>query len=170
MRRKNSKTSTSGLVLIRSTQSPESNRATTKLSKPALQFRLRSVMGQTAEVQDLATFRQKGTDIGSGIHGTGQNLGMLMRRLRLADQTAQHTSEGDGFLHGTAGGSGGQGLQVEGQVVFDGRGGLDGLDFESGADVGEGAGAKGERLGVMGLPSLVLGAKVKGTGVLEVRG
>ena len=168
MRRKDSKACTGRLVLIRSPQSPESNGTTTELSEPTLQFRLSSVMGQTAQMQNLAAFGQKGTHIGSGIHGTGHDLGVLVWGLRLADQAPQDTGEGDGFLHSTAGGGGGQGLQVERQVVFDGGGGLNGLNFEGGTDVGQRAGAKGKRLGVMGLPSLVFGTKVEGARVLEI--
>lgn len=168
MGRKDGKSGTGGLVLVRRPQSPEGNGTTTKLGEPALQFRLSSIVGQTAEVQDLAALSQEGTDVGPGIHRTGKNLGVLVRGLRLADQTAEDTGEGDGLLHGAAGGSGSQSLQVERQIVFDRSGGLNGFNLESGADVGKRAGAKGQRLGVMGLPSLVLGTEVKGARVLEV--
>lgn len=53
--------------------------------------------------------------------------------------------------------------------MFDGGGGLDGLHLESSADVGKRAGAKRQRLGVMGLPSLVLGTEIKSARVLKVR-
>lgn len=42
------------------------------------------------------------------------------------------------------------------------------LDLECGADVSERAGAEGERLGVMLLPSLVFRPQIESLGVLEV--
>ena len=45
---------------------------------------------------------------------------------------------------------------------------LDGLDLEGGADVGEHRGPKGQRFGVVLLPTLILCAQVKGARVLEV--
>lgn len=168
MGRKDGKPSARGLVLIRRTQGPECNRTTAKLREPALQFGLRGVMGQTTEVQDLAALRQEGAYISPGIHGPGQDLGMLMRGLRFADKAPEDAGQGDGLLHGAAGRGGGQGLQMERQVVLDGGRRLDGFDFESGTDIGQRARAKGQRLRVMGLPSLVFGAQVKGARVLEV--
>jgi hypothetical protein len=47
---------------------------------------------------------------------------------------------------------------------------LNGLNLESGADVGQHRGAEWERFGVVLLPSLVLGAEVEGTGVLQIGG
>lgn len=170
MRRENGKAGTRRLVLVRSTESPEGNGTTTELGKPALQFRLRRIMGQTAQVQHLAAFRQESTDIRPGIHGASHDLGVFMRRLGLADQSSEHSSQSDGLLHGPSRRSGGQSLQMEGEVVLDGGGGLDGFDFEGGADVGERAGAERQRLGVVSLPSLIFGAQIEGARVLEVRG
>ena len=125
-------------------------------------------MGQTTEVQDLAAFRQKGAHFSPGIHGPGQDLGVLMRGLRFADQTTENAGQGDGLLHGTTGRGGSQSLQVKRQVVFDRGRRLDGFDFECGTDIGQRAGTKGQRLRVMGLPSLVFGPQVKGARVLQV--
>lgn len=86
---------------------------------------------------------------------------MLLRGLRLADQAAENPGKGDSLLHGTAWGSRGKSLEMERKVVLDGSRGLDGLNLESGTDVGEGAGAKWQGLGVVCLPTLVLGAEIK---------
>lgn len=125
-------------------------------------------MGQTAHVENFAAFGQEGTNIGPGIHGTSQDFGVLMRGLRLANQTPEDSSQSDGFFHRTSGRRGSQGLEVERKVVLDGCGRLDGLNFEGGTDVGQRAGAKGQRFRVMSLPPLVFSAKVEGAGVLQV--
>jgi len=57
---------------------------------------------------------------------------------------------------------------VEGEIVFDGGRRLHRLDLEGGTDVSQGARAKGQRLRVMCLPTLVFGAKVEGAGMLEI--
>lgn len=57
---------------------------------------------------------------------------------------------------------------MEGKVVFDGGGGLDRLDLEGSADVCQGARTEREALGVMSLPTLVFGAEVKSSRVLQV--
>ena len=59
---------------------------------------------------------------------------------------------------------------MEGQVVLDGSGRLDGFDLESGADVGQGAGTEGEGLRVVLLPSLILRPEVEGPRVLKIGG
>lgn len=157
-------------MLVGSSQRPECNGTATELGEPAFQLRLCRIVGQATEVKNLAALSQEGPDVGVSIHGAGQDLGVLVRRLRLADQAPEHTGQSDRFLHGTARGGGGQGLEVEGKVVLDGSGRLDGLDLESSADVGEGAGAEGQRLGVVGLPALIFGAEVEGPRVLQVCG
>lgn len=168
VRRKDGKAGAGRLVLIRGAEGPERDRTTAKLSEPALQLGLRGVVGESAQMKNLAALGQEGTNVRSGIHGTGEDLGMLMRGLRLPDQAAQHSGQGDGLLHSAPGRGGSQRLQVEGKVVLDGGGGLDGLDFEGGADVGERAGAEGQRLGVVSLPSLIFGTEVECPGVLKV--
>jgi hypothetical protein len=80
-------------------------------------------------VKDLATFGEESTNVSASIHGARENLGMLMRRLRLADESFENASQGDGFLHCAAGRGRGESLQVERQVVFDRGRGLYGLDF-----------------------------------------
>lgn len=170
MGREHGKAGARGLVLVRSPKSPEGNWPATELSEPALQFRLSGVVGQAAEVKDLAPLGKEGPDISVGIHRASEDFWVLMGRLRLADQTPKNASESNGLLHGAAGRGGGQCLQMEGKVVLDGGRRLDGLDLEGGADVGEGARTKGQRLGVVGLPALIFGAQVEGPGVLQVCG
>jgi hypothetical protein len=101
-------------------------------------------MRESTHVQDFAALRQEGAHVGTGIHGTGENVGVLVGRLRLANQTTENSSQSDGLLHGTAGRGGSQGLQVEGKVVLDGSRRLDRLDLESGTNVGQGRRAKGQ--------------------------
>jgi hypothetical protein len=113
-------------------------------------------------MENLAALRQKGTNIRSGIHGPSQDLRVLVRRLRLANQAAENASQSDGLLHCPARRGGGQCLKVEREVMLDRSGGLYRFNFKRSADVGKGAGTERERLGVMSLPSLVLGAEVKG--------
>jgi hypothetical protein len=119
-------------------------------------------------VKNLAALRQEGANISTGIHGSGEDIWVLMGWLRLADQTTEHSGQCDGLLHSSAWRSWRQGLQVEGQVVLDRGAGLDGFDLERSTDVGEHGRAEGERFRVVLLPSLVLGAEIEGTGVLEV--
>lgn len=121
-------------------------------------------------MKDLAALGEESTNVSTSIHGASKNVGMLMRRLRLADESFENASQGDGFLHCAAGRGRGESLQVEWQVVFDRGRGLYGLDFEGRADVGQRAGAKRQGLWVMCLPSLVFGTEVERAGVLEVRG
>jgi hypothetical protein len=54
--------------------------------------------------------------------------------------------------------------------MLDRRTGLYWLNLQRGTNVREHAGTKGQRLGVVLLPSLVLGAEIEGTGVLQVWG
>jgi hypothetical protein len=155
------------LVLIGGSESPESNGPATELSEPTLQLGLGGVVGQTTEMENLASLGQKSAHIGVGIHGASEDLWVFLGRLGFANQTAEDPGEGDRLLHGTARRGGSQCLQVEGQVVFDGSRGLNGLDFEGSTDVGEGAGSERQRLGVVGLPALIFGAQVKSAGVLQ---
>lgn len=120
MGRKDGKAGACGLVLVRSAKSPESNGSATELSEPALQFRLGGVVWQATEVKNLTPFGKESPDICVGIHRTGQNLGVLVRRLRLADETPQDPSESNGLVHSTTRRGGRQCLQVEGEVVLDG--------------------------------------------------
>jgi hypothetical protein len=54
--------------------------------------------------------------------------------------------------------------------MLDGGARLNGLDLESGADVGQHRRAEWEGFGVVLLPSLVFGAEVEGAGVLQIGG
>ena len=82
---KDSEASTGGLVLFRSTEGPEGDGASTKLSEPALQLRLRGVMRQTRHVQNLTPLRQECANIGTSIHRPSQNIWVILWRLRLAN-------------------------------------------------------------------------------------
>lgn len=137
MRRKHGKAGASGLVLLGSPKGPEGNRTAAKLGEPALQLGLSSIVWQTRHVQDLAPLREECSDIRPGIHWSGQHIRVILGGLRLADQTTKNAGQGDGFLHGATGRSGSQSLQVERQVVLDGRTRLHRLHLESRADVGE---------------------------------
>lgn len=159
-----------GFVLIGGAQGPKCNGATAKLSEPALELRLGGIVGQAGHVQDLATLREKGAHVGAGIHGPGEDVRVFVRGLGLANQAAEDAGQRDGLLHGATGAGGGQGLEMKGQIVLDGGTRLHRLDLEGSTDIGEHRGPKGQRLGVMLLPALVLGAQVKGARVLEVGG
>ena len=156
-------------MLLRGAEGPKGNRATAKLGKPALQLRLRSVMRQTRHVQNLASLGKEGANIGACIHGTGQNVGVLLRGLRLANEASKDSRESNSLFHCSSRRGRGKSLQVEGQVVLDGSTSLNRLDLQSGADVRQHRGAEGERLRVVLLPSLVLGTQVEGARMLEVR-
>lgn len=168
MGREDGEAGSSWLVLIWSAESPESDWATTELGEPALKLRLGGVVWKTSHVKDLAALRQEGSDIGTGIHWSGEDIWVLVCWLRLGNQAAENPGKSDCLLHGTAWRSWCQSLEVEWQVVLDwGRCG-DWLNLEGGADVGEHRWAEWERLWVVLLPSLVLGAEIESTGVLEV--
>lgn len=169
MRRKHSKTSPGWLVLIGGSESPESNWATTELSEPALQLRLCGIVGQSAKMKDLATFGKESTNVGSGVHWPSENFRMLMSRLGLADQTTKNSSQRNRLLHSTSRGGRSQCLQMEGKIVFNGSGRLHGLDFEGGTDIRQRTRTEWQRLGMMRLPPLVFGPKIKSARVLKVR-
>lgn len=118
-------------------------------------------MWQSAHVEDLATLAKEGPDVSAGIHGTGEHVGVLVCRLGLADETTKDPSKRHCFFHSAAWRSRGKSLQVEGQVVLDGRRRLDWLDFKSGTDVSQGTRPKGKGLWVVGLPSLIFGTEIK---------
>lgn len=167
---KDGKAGTSGLVLVRGTKGPKGDGTSTELSEPAFQLRLRGVVGKAAHVQDFASLRQEGTHVGAGIHWLGEHVGVILGGCRLADQTSENAGQSDGLFHSTPRRGGSKSLQVEGQVVFDGCRRLDGLDLESSTDVRQGTGAKGKRLWVVGLPTLVFRPQIEGARVLQVRG
>ena len=140
---KDGETSAGRLVLVGSSQGPESNGPTTELGEPALQLRLGCVVRETTHVQDFATLGEESPHVGTSIHGTGEDVGVLLRRLRLADKTTKDSGQGDSLFHRTTRRGGCKSLQMEWKVVLDGCRGLDGFDLESGTDVRQGAGAKG---------------------------
>lgn len=155
-------------MLIWGAESPESDWAATELSEPALKLGLGGVMWETSHVEDLAALGEESTDISAGIHWSGKDIWVLVGWLRLLDQATENAGKSDSLLHSTAWAGWSQSLEVEWKVVLDwGRGG-DRLDLKSGTDVGEHRWAEWEGLRVVLLPSLVLGAEIESTGVLEV--
>lgn len=163
---KDGKAGASRLVLVRSPEGPEGDWPATKLREPALQFRLSGVVREAAHVQDLAALSEESPNIGTSVHWASEHIRVLVSRLRLADETTEDSSKRNGLFHGTTGRCWRKSLEVEGQVVLDRRRGLNWLDLQSSADVGQGAGAERQRLGVVCLPSLVFGAKIKSPRVL----
>lgn len=87
-------------------------------------------------MKDFAPFRKKSTNIGSCIHGSGENIGVLLRGLRLANQTTENSRERDSFLHSAARRRWSEGLKMKGQIMFDRSARLDGLNLERSTDVG----------------------------------
>lgn len=168
MGREYGKARAGGLVLLGRANGPEGNGTAAKLGEPALKLRLSRIVWEARHVEHLAAFRQEGADIGTGVHRTREHVRMLVGRLRLADESPEDPSQGDGLLHGTARRRRRESLQVEGKVVLDGGARLHGLDLEGRADVGEHGRSKGERLGVVLLPSLVLGPEVERLRVLKI--
>jgi hypothetical protein len=110
MGREYRKSSAGRLMLFRGTKSPESNGSATKLGEPAFELGLSRIVRQSRHVKHLAPLREEGSHIGSGIHGSSQYVGMLLGRLRLADQTTKNTGEGNGLLHRSTGRGGGKSL------------------------------------------------------------
>jgi hypothetical protein len=90
VRGEDGKASARGLVLLGSAQRPKGNGSAAKLGEPALQLRLGGVMGKTRHVKHLAALRQEGTNIGASVHGAGENIRVLVGRLRLADESFEH--------------------------------------------------------------------------------
>lgn len=135
--RKHSETAARGLVLLRGTECPEGNRTTAKLSEPALELGLSGIMGQARHVEDLAALRQESPHIGASIHWSRQDVGVLMGRLRLANEASQNAGESDSLLHGAARRRRSQRLEVERQVVLDWSTGLDRLHLQGGTDIGQ---------------------------------
>jgi hypothetical protein len=109
-------------------------------------------------MQDLAALGQEGSNVCAGVHRAGKNIRMLVRGLRLVNQSTQNASKSHSFFHGSTRRSWRQGLEVERQVVLDRCARLDGLHFESCADISEGRRSEGQRLRVVLLPPLIFGA------------
>ena len=76
-------------------------------------------MRKSVHVQHFASLLQEGIDIGSCVHGPGQDLRVFMRRLRLPNETSKDPGQCDCLFHGPAGGGRSKSLQVEGEIVFD---------------------------------------------------
>lgn len=93
---------------------------------------------------------------------------MIILRLGLADQAAENASQSYGFIHGAAGRGRSQSLEVEGQVVLDGSTRLHSLNLEGRADISQRRRSERQGLGMVLLPSLVLGAEVESARVLKV--
>lgn len=105
---------TGGLVLVGSTERPEGNWAATELGEPALELRLRGVVGQAAHVENFATLREEGSDVGSGIHWLSEHVGVILWWLRFTNKTSKYSCKRDGLFHSTPWRSWGQRLQVKG--------------------------------------------------------
>jgi hypothetical protein len=153
-------------VLVRCAKGPEGDGAAAKLGEPALQLGLCGVMRQTAHVQNLAALREESADVSARIHWLCKDVGMILWRLALANKSTENACKSYSLFHSPAGRCWGKSLQVKREVVLDRRGRLDGLNLKRGTDVGEGAGAEGEALGMVCLPALVLGSEVKCARVL----
>jgi hypothetical protein len=107
--RENHKSSASRLVLLKGTQSPESNGTAAKLGEPALKLGLSSIVRQSRHVKNLALLRKEGSNIGSGVHGSANTSGCSCGG-RLAAQATENAGEGDSHLHRSARQGRGQGL------------------------------------------------------------
>lgn len=108
-------------------------------------------------MKDLTPFREKGPNVSSGIHRSGEDIRMVLRWLRLVDQSPQNPCQCDSFLHRATRGRRRQRLEMKGQVMFYRSRGLNGFNFECGADIGQGARSERQRLGMMLLPALIFG-------------
>lgn len=64
---------------------------------------------------------------------------MILGGLTLANQPTKNSGKRDGLFHGAPWRGRREGLQVKGQVVFDGRRRLHRLHLECGADICQGA-------------------------------
>lgn len=73
-------------------------------------------------MKHLATFGKEGPDVGTRVHGTSQDVRVVVERLGFPDQASEYTGKCDGFLNCTSGRCRGQCLQVEWQIVLDGGG------------------------------------------------
>lgn len=124
MGREYGKAGSSGLVLLWCSQGPKGNGSAAKLCEPTLELRLRSIVRQARHVKDLAALRKESTNISASVHGPGQDIGVLVGRLRLADEPTKDTSQSHGFFHGPTRRSGSESLQVERQIVLDRSAGL----------------------------------------------
>jgi hypothetical protein len=166
MGREYGESSACGLMLLRGSKSPEGNGPATKLGEPTLKLGLGCVVGETRHVKNLAPLGKEGSNIGSSIHGSSQNIRVLLGRLGLSDQASKNSSKSDGLFHGTSWRGRGKSLQVEWEVMLDRCTRLDGLDLESGANIGEHRRSEWQRFGVVLLPALVLGTEIKSARVL----
>lgn len=156
-------------MLLGSAQGPESDGTPAELGEPALQFGLGSIMGKTRHMEDFAPLREESANVGAGVHGTSQDVRVVLGGLGLADEPTKDTSQRYRLLHSTSWRCGRQSLKVEGEVVLDRGAGLDGLHLESRTDIAQHRWAEWQRLGVVLLPALVFGTEVECAGVLEVR-
>lgn len=167
--REDSETGAGWLVLLRCTQSPESDRSSAKLGKPALELGLSGVVRQAGHMQNLTPLRQEGTDIGTSIHRPREHVWVLVRRLRLVDEPTENASQRYSFFYSPTRRSWRKSLQVEGEVVLDRGTGLYRLDLQSSTDIGKRRRSEGQRLRVVLLPSLIFGSQIERARMLEVR-
>jgi hypothetical protein len=161
MRREYGKSGTGGLMLFRGSKSPECNGSATELSEPTFELGLSSIVGKSRHVKNLAPLREKSSNIGPGIHGPSQDIGMLLGRLRLTNQPPEDSGKSDSLFHCTSWRGRSKSLEVEWKVVLNRSTRLNGLNFESGANVGKHRRSEWQRLRVVLLPALVLGAEIE---------
>lgn len=90
MRRKDGKSRSRGLVLVRCAQGPKGDRSTAELSEPAFKLRLGCVMRETTHVKNFASLLQEGPYISPCVHWPGQDIRMVLGWLRLSYQSSQH--------------------------------------------------------------------------------
>lgn len=149
-------------MLIRCTQRPEGNRATTELGEPALKLRLCGVMGQSAHMQNLTPLREESPHVSACVHWFGEHVWVVLGWLGLADESSKHACKCDSLFHSPPWRGRSEGLQVKGKVMLDWSRRLHRLNLKGSTDVGQGTRAERQALWVMCLPALILGAEIKG--------
>ena len=81
MRRKDGEAGARRLVLIWCAERPKGNWPTSELGEPALELRLSGVVGKAAHVEHFAALGEEGPDVGTGVHGAGEHVGVLVEGL-----------------------------------------------------------------------------------------
>jgi len=138
MAAKDDETAAAWLSSFWGTKSPKGNRTAAVLREPALEFALRGVVRQTAEVKDLGALTKEGTDVASGVKRSMKyvhvTLWIVLARPRLLNQGAQASGERQCLLEGAAWRRRCKGLQVERKATGDFARRADLLDFQTCTD------------------------------------